>query len=372
MRPEFANPDFVEDSDPDVIQERMMGNLPADISDIQGDFPYDLTMPTAIEISQLIQFHIVRALMLAFPEYAWDGWLDLHGAQAHVERHGATYASGYVTVQGEPGTVIRAGTVFCVPATDTKAAVEFASDVDAELTEGPVRIPVTAVEAGTGPNTAAGTVSLMLKPIRGILSITNTEPIRGGTDVEDDESYYERIHAVYADDESYIGNDADYMRWAREVDGIGDCIVQPAWKGPGTVKLILVDSNGDPANEQLQEAVYEHIVSPSDRSKRLMPTGSAELTVAPAKTVPVSYACTGMILYGITLEDAEKAFKKELSTLYMGAKEEGVLRYNDVRPLLAKVEGIEDFEDFTMDGGHGNIQLAPDEYAATGDVVFSV
>lgn len=49
-----------------------------------------------------------------------------------------------------------------------------------------------------------------------------------------------------------------------------------------------------------------------------------------------------------------------------------MLRYNDVRPLLSKVEGIEDFDDFTMDGGHGNIRLAADEYAATGETVFSV
>ena len=372
MRPEFVNPDFVEYSDPDVIQERMMGNLPADISDIQGDFPYDLTMPTAIEISQFIQFHLVRTLMLMFPEYAWDSWLDLHGAQVHVERHAATRAYGQITVKGERGTLIREGTVFCVPASDDRAAIEYATDTQTELSGGADKIPVTAVEAGVLSNTAANTVSIMLKPVRGVISITNEKPITGGTDIEGDDPYYERIHAAYADNESYIGNDADYIRWAKEVDGIGDCIVQPAWKGPGTIKLILVDSNGDPANKRLQDAVYEHIVSPSDRSKRLMPTGSAELTVAPAETVPISYACTGMILYGITPEEAVGAFKKEVYQVYSEAKKDGVLRYNDVRPLLAKVEGVEDFSDFTMNGGHGNIQLAAEEYAVTGEVVFSV
>ena len=58
-RPEFEIPDFVADSDSNQIQERMMWNLPADISDMEGDFPYDFTMPTAIEISQLIQFLLV-------------------------------------------------------------------------------------------------------------------------------------------------------------------------------------------------------------------------------------------------------------------------------------------------------------------------
>ena len=33
-RPEFEVPEFVSESDSDQIQERMMGNLPADISDM--------------------------------------------------------------------------------------------------------------------------------------------------------------------------------------------------------------------------------------------------------------------------------------------------------------------------------------------------
>ena len=83
-RPEFEVPEFVSESDSDQIQERMMGNLPADISDMEGDFPYDFTMPTAIEISQLVQFNLVRCLMVAFPEYSWGDWMDLHGAEAGV------------------------------------------------------------------------------------------------------------------------------------------------------------------------------------------------------------------------------------------------------------------------------------------------
>ena len=61
-----------------------MGNLPADISDMEGGFPYDFTMPTAIEISQLVQFNLVRCLMVAFPEYSWGDWMDLHGGEAGV------------------------------------------------------------------------------------------------------------------------------------------------------------------------------------------------------------------------------------------------------------------------------------------------
>lgn len=68
---EFVPPDFVSGSNPEEIQERMMNNLPADIDDMPGGFPYDFTMPTALEKSELIQFHLVRTLMLMFPMWAW-------------------------------------------------------------------------------------------------------------------------------------------------------------------------------------------------------------------------------------------------------------------------------------------------------------
>lgn len=72
---EFVPPDFVSGSNPEEIQERMMNNLPADIDDMPGGFPYDFTMPTALEKSELIQFHLVRTLMLMFPMWAWDDGL---------------------------------------------------------------------------------------------------------------------------------------------------------------------------------------------------------------------------------------------------------------------------------------------------------
>ena len=93
MAEEFVTPEFIDNSDPDTIQSRMMNNLPVDISDMPADFPYDFTMPTAIEISRLIQYNLTRTLMLMFPMWAWGEWLDLHGVSAKVTRKQASRAS---------------------------------------------------------------------------------------------------------------------------------------------------------------------------------------------------------------------------------------------------------------------------------------
>ena len=48
-----------------------------------------------------------------------------------------------------------------------------------------------------------------------------------------------------------------------------------------------------------------------------------------------------------------------------------VLRYNDIRPLMRDIEGVEDFETFRVNGEMKNIFLGEEEYPETGDIVFS-
>lgn len=371
---EFSLPDFIaKGNSPEEIQDRMMGNLPPDIDDMPGGFPYDFTMPAAIEKSELIQYNLARTIMLMFPQYSWGDWLDLHGKQVRLFRHEPGYASGYVVIHGECGTEIPIHTVFCTPATDSSASIEFETDEDAVIDDsGVVKIPITALVSGMGSNVKEDTVIMTLKAMQGITSITNPEAITGGTERESDESYYERIALEYeAEGASYIGNDNDLIRWAKEVTGIGECIVMPTWQGPGTVKLALVDSNGMPANDKLVKEVYEHIVSDNDRSKRLLPTGSARLTIAPARTKIINFVCTGIEYDTSTdIEQIIKDFRESLTVTYRELKKKNLLIYNQIRPLITSIPGVIDFDTFLVNGGMENIVLAVDEYPYTGTVEF--
>ena len=371
----FTLPEFLkEGTSAEEIQQKMMNSLPEDIDGMPGGFAYDFTMPTAIEKSEMLTFYLVRALMVMFPDWAWDDWLDLHGRQCGLQRKQATYATGYVTITGEAGTTLDAGFIFCTPATENTPSRLYALDEETTIPEsGSVTAAITATEAGTGSNVAAGFVIIMSEPVNGIASITNEEAIRGGTERESDEDFRERIEEAFASaDTSNIGNDSDYIRWALEVDGTGDCIVTQAWNGPGTVRLSIVDANGEPATDRLCEAVYEHIVSPEDRSARLMPTGSAELTVVPAETTSISYSCRNLE-YDETTTDTEQIeadFKAALASYYTTAKQDGEVKYNMAHKLLTEVAGVLDFTDFQMNGGSANVELGTAVYPKTGEVTL--
>ena len=66
----------------------------------------------------------------------------------------------------------------------------------------------------------------------------------------------------------------------------------------------------------------------------------------------------------------EEDFKKLVLTVYGVAKNEGMLRYNDVRPLVTSIEGVEDFDTFLINGKMSNIKLEKEEYPVTGTVDF--
>ncbi len=369
---EFTNPDFVEGNSEEEIQERMMANLPEGIDDMPGGFPYDFTMPTAIEKAEIMNFIIPRILMIMFPQFAWGDWLDLHGKSCGLERREAIKATGHVNLTGEDGIEIAVGTIFCTPATDTNSSIEFESTELVVVTEGSAKVPVRAVQSGPSSNVAAGTIALALKPITGISGITNKLPITGGTEEEDDDTFRERIMDVNANKgTSYIGNVSDYRRWAMEVAGVGSVTIVPTPSGVGgKVKIIVVDANGQPANESILKEVYDHIMAPNDPLARLAPAGASIEVVAPT-TGNINYSANIALNEMGNIETVKTEFISSLAEYYEVAKKEGVLRYSRVYAILSNTTGVKDFNSLKIDGNTGNLVIDKESFPFTGTVDFT-
>lgn len=367
---EFVYPDFVKNNDPEQVHERMMQNLPLDISSMPGDFAHDMTYPSALEKSELIQFHIVRTLQLMFPQYSWGDYMDLHGQQVGVTRKDAGYAYGKLEITGIPGTRIEQGRLFCTAATDAAPSIEFSTRETVVIPEeGKITVEIIAVESGKSSNVAAGTITLAMSPVEGITGIQNSEAVTGGTDREKDEEYLSRILDLYRKGVSFVGNDADYVRWAKEVVGVGSASVIPEWNGPGTVKVILIDSNGDPANELICQKVYEYIMQPDDRMQRKAPIG-AIVTVSAPDIVAVSYSATVELLPGYSLEVVKTEFEKNLLKYYDAALGEGEIKLTKVGAVLSDTAGVNDYANLQIDGERKNVQIHTYEFPVTAAVTL--
>lgn len=370
MQIKFVPPEFVENSSPEEIQRRMMNNLPEGIDDTPGGFPWDFTFPTAIQKAELIQFHLVRTLMLMFPMWAWGEWLDRHAEMCGITRRPAGYASGVLIVEGNPGTQIKEGSIFATPATDTDSSLLFRVVEDVEIPEkGAADVSVVAVATGTKSNVPIGTVTLMAVPIKGISSVTNKEAITGGTDTENDESLRERIQEANTSPISFVGNDSDYVRWAKEVVGVGSVVVLPEWDGPGTVKLVILDSNGKPGNTSILSSVYDYIVSPNDRQRRLAPIG-ATVTVAAPETIEMRFRATIVLDADFTMKAVQDGFAKNMLQYYETAKQEGMLVYTQMAAVLSETAGVDDYIEFLVNDKKENIPISQALYPETIEIHF--
>lgn len=377
---EFKQPEWLDGVTARSIEENMMKNLPLDIDKTEGGIVWDLTMPTALEKAEMIQFYLQNTFQQMFPMWATGRWLDQHAHDAGISRREANKAYGHVTVEGDAGLTIPQGFVFAVPSSDGVPSIGFESLAEATIpSTGSVDIAVQAVEAGTTSNVSNDTVTIMQSPMAGITKITNAEAMTGGTEDESDDDLRERIDEILAGKgDSYTGNNADYVRWAKEVSGVGYAHTIPCYNGPNSVKLVVVDANGVPANEQILQNVFEHIWgadSLEDRKSldRLAPVGVMDFVVVAPTAVTINYSFKLKLETGATVDEVKSRFKAALSSYYQSVASgdddmKPVMYIKTYSTLASDVLGVADFEDFRMNGETTNITFHDYEYPVTGTI----
>ena len=353
----YTSPEFLQNQTEEVIHARMMDTLPADIDKSEGQFPWDFTYPTAMEKAYFIGQQLNEAIKLIFPMFANGEWLDMHAYHRGIYRKKAVQAIGIVKITGTAGTTIKKGFRLSTESVDGEQAVEFATDEVATIPEnGSIVIPVHAVEAGIIGNVGENTIRVMVEPINGIQSITNEKETSGGIPEESDDDLrarvveYDRTQGF-----SFVGSKADYRRWAMSVSGVGAANVISATDDSGLVTIILTDALGEPANDELCEAVYNYIMRPDSEMERLAPVNALLSVVAP-ETITVTITAK-VELVDITLDAAKEAFMNALKTYFNTAIAEHEIKYTRVCACLTDVPGVNDFKELTINGGTSNIAI---------------
>lgn len=373
---EFKNPDFLEGQSARAINQRMMARLPDDLDKVEGGFVWDMLMPPALEKSELLQYHMVLALKTMFHMWAEGRWLDYHAHDCGLERRAANKAYGYVTVTGELGVTIPEGFVFSVPSDSGEPAIDYATLEETTLPEeGTANISIEAVEAGKRSNVTNDKITIMRSPMKGITHITNPDAVTGGAEEEDDDTLRQRIDDAKAGKgESHVGNNADYKRWAMEVPGVGYAHTIPEYNGPNSVKVVVVDMDGLPANEQICKAVHLHIFGTNRKDlARLAPVGVIDFLVAPPAPIAIRYSFELKLEAGADVDSVKSAFKEAMSDHYASlANEEqntNYVKYVQAAAVLAsKVSGVSDFRHFRMNGSRDNVAFQEDEYPVTEEI----
>lgn len=376
MEIELPIPLFLTEEE-DSVHERMLSNF-QDVSTLEGDFIYDATRPTAEQIAELKQLGLQNNLRIAFPQTSYGEYLEWLGECKGVFKNQPTKSVGMVTFNGAQGTIITKGTIVTTIATDEKQSIEFelleTKTIGANET---VDIKAECRIAGTIGNVSNNTITVLLGSISGVKSVSNKEDFRGGTDIEDEEHFRERV-LVAEQEDKLSGASSDYIRWAKEVDGVGYAYVVPEWNGAGTVKVLILDKNRKAATQELIDKVQEYIyplnISEGENRDGKAPIGALVTVVTPDTlliNVKASFIFSNGFSEETVLNNLKTKIDKYLDKIDLG----GTVSYNAIQAIVGSMmltdEGIEDFSNLTINDVKENIKLQ-DQVVGIGEIVNEV
>ena len=346
---ELVTPDFLRNHSVSDIFAKQKTIMPADIDLSEGGHAYNFLIAAALVLAEAYEYTLPEVIKLIFPEYSYGEFLDYHAKTRGLTRKSATAAIGQVTVTGKANTVIPAGSLFSTATTYNETSMLYETLEEVEIPESrTVKVSIRCIQPGAVGNTGADTVVLTASRLPDIKTVTNEEPITGGTEEETDESLIERIVAYdKSQGSNYVGSMADYKRWATSVDGVGSATIIPAQDTSGLVTIVITDANGDPATEQLCESVYNYIMSPDSPYERLAPINAC-IQVAPPDTMEISISAIVELTDGATLDSVKKAFAALLSAYLPTAMDDGEIKYTRVAAALATTDGANDFSDLKI------------------------
>lgn len=375
---ELELPDFLNNSSEEEIHEKMLSNLPEDIDKSEGGFPWDFTRPTAIEIAELKEYVLVEVLKSLSPVTCEESYLlDYHADGRGLVRRESVNATGYVTVTAKAGLVIPLGYGFSTEADDEGNTIDFVTTEEVTVDSlGNAKITIEAAEGGSASNVGVNTIVLHAGDETGelldeIISVTNEEAVTGGLDEEDDDTLRERIVEYdRSHDISYVGNVADYKRWALSVPGVGAVTVIPAKDDSGTIKIILMDQNGVPASKQIQDAVYDYIMRPDSESDRLAPP-NAVLEITAPETVVVNISAV-VYLREAEIGDVQNDLKAALQSYLLNvSSNDSAVRISAINSIIGSVSGIYDYDSVQINGMSKNVDLESGQMPVLGTVTIT-
>jgi len=336
----------------DDIQERMKEAFRQESGKtvIEGGFARDVINANSLEFENTyLEMHMI--LEASFADTSWGEFLTRKCAEFGVDRKLATYSVGEVTFTGEKNRTIPAGTRVGIAGGNQYTTDETVTTGE----DGTATVGITCETIGSVGNVAEDLITDIPISITGIRTVTNAEPTHDGYDEETDEELYARYY-VFVRTPATSGNKYHYFNWASEVEGVGAVRIFPLWNGPGTVKVLFLDSNHQTASEELIQKVYEHI-------EENRPIGADVTVVSPQiKEVTIDVAVKGTLdVDALIAEIMEYAKGKGLDLTYISEAQVG--------DMIMNQSAVEDYVDLSLNGAK-RVTFGTEEILAIKEVVL--
>lgn len=352
-------------SDSNAVLQQMLDAVPDSYQKTVGFPTWDWLAAASAPVAQLGE-ELEGAKRQLDPANLAGAALDAYiFPRTGQQRTPATYAEGVLTATGN-------GTIYAGALFESGGGVQFTATEEAVIA-GSGDVPIRCVTPGAVGNLPAGSITMMPVQIAGIVSVTNQSPTAEGYEAETDEAYYQRF-LLRLQTPPTSGNQYHYLEWAMEISGVGGVQLFPLDQGANTVGVVLVDQTGKPASEDLVAEVQQHIDPDSQGTGEGEAPVGAYCYVSAAAAQAVNLSLTVTIASEADQETVTAAIQAAVSdylkeetleayTPAVAAEKGYRISYARIGSAILDTEGVEDYENLTINGGTSNLSI-PAKYAA--------
>lgn len=316
------------------ILNNMLSRVPSNVDKREGSIIYDAIAPVAFKLTETY-FNLSTFIDLFFVDTSTGEYLDKLCKAFGVDRKQPTKAVRKIITNG----IIPIGSRFSIS--------DISYVVISKLSD--TEYFVECEDFGSIGNLYSGPLtSLNNLNVEAELS----EIVDSGENIETDESLRERYY-LKVRNPATSGNIYDYLNWALKVEGVGKAKIFPLWNGPGTVKVIIIDTDMK-IDTTLESRVYDYI-------ETVRPIG-AEVTVNSPIAHTIDISASIELDNSKTLGEVINLFRIELEQYikYITFNINS-LSYAKIGSMLLSTVGVKDYTDLAVNNQTGNIILTDEE-----------
>ncbi len=346
-----------------------IANAPKGIDTRPGSIFYDAISAPLMRIAMLYA-DISYIADLVSIDTATGEYLDLKASEHSVARLQATECCYFVSFEGttpEVGERFFADGIYFV----LRKTGENVLYLEAEI-------------AGTAANGIySGTPAIPVNNISGLVSATFGEVMEIGSDAETDVSLRERLQEKISGP-AENGNKQHYRTWCEEEDGVGRARIIPLWNGPNTVKGIIIDTDGTPAEATVIQRIQAKIDPDNDGDGEGDGLGEgyanlgAHFTAVAPETCVVNIDIDAELASGATAlqaaDEVRAAVVAYLKKLTLNTPDDVpiIVRRSEIGALITGLPTIIDYTLLTLNGNTANIEPGTEAVAIVGEVNVNV
>lgn len=351
-----------------MTYDQLLANAKADIGDGvnkgEGSLVFNALSALAYELHKLyLQANYI--LNQTYADTADMEHLQEIAANRAIYRRDATAA----TVKIEANVALPIGTRFSLKS--------FNYAVTEELDGVNHYYAAVCEEPGSGPNELTGSLT-PITYVDGLQTASITEILVPGEDAETQEELYERYLESFST-ESFAGNIAAYKAAVNAIAGVGGCKVYPVWDGAGTVKVVVIGSDGRAPSSYLIDQIQEAAVPTEGTGYGFAPIDH-DVTIEAVTEVTVNVVTSITYVQGyswatigeeITAKIDE--YLKSIADAWSDgtAETEALVYVSRLEAAVLNVTGVQDITNTKLNGSTTNLHLDSDEIPVLGTVTAS-